>query len=146
MKLKLNLPFKILIILITLLIVLNTLDILLTGAVLHYGGGEANTEIGPFYLFGIKIGPFNLWGHFNTEGIRTIDYALKIGSVFLMGGIIIVQYWFSLRKNSKFGFITTFVILIVLNIFYTYVVIHNIQILIAQKQIWENSQYICNIR
>ena len=130
MKLKLNLPLKILIILITLLIVLNTLDILLTGTILYYGGGEANV----------------LFEHFNTTGIRPIDYVIKIGSAFLMGGIILVLYWFSLRKNSKFGFITTYVILIGLNIFYSYVVVHNIQILIAQKQIWENSQYICNIR
>ena len=125
MKLELNLPLKILIILITLLIVLNTLDILLTKAVLHYGGVEANVWF---------------WW-FNTIGIRPIDYAIKIGASFLMGGIILVLYWFSLRKNSRFGFITTYVILIGLNIFYSYVVVHNIQILIIQKQIWEN----CNI-
>ena len=127
---KLNLPFKILIILITLLIVLNVLDILLTRAVLHYKGGEAEG------LFGL-----GLWAHFNTEGIRPIDYVLKIGASFLMGGIMLVLYWFSLRKNSRFGFITTYVVLIALNIFYSYVVVHNIQILIIQKQIWEN----CNI-
>lgn len=129
MKLKLDLPLKILIILITLLIVLNVLDILLTRAVLFYGGGEAN--------------PFQ--SHLNT-GIRPIDYFLKISGTFLMGGIILIQYWFSLRKNSKFGFITTFVILIALDIFYSYVVIHNIQILAIQKQIWESRQHICNIR
>ena len=139
MKLKLNLPLKILIILITLLIVLNALDILLTGAILYYGGGEMNTEIEPFYLFGFKIGPFSTWGHFNTTGIQLIDYVLKIGLTFLTGAIIFVLYRVSLWKNSKFGFITTYVLLIGLNIFYSYVVVHNIQILIVQKQIWENS-------
>ena len=126
---KLNLPLKILIILIALLIVLNTLDILLTEAILYYGGREAN--------------PFQ--SHLNITGIRPIDYVIKIGSTFLMGGIIFVQYWFSVRKNSKFAFITTYVILIGLNIFYSYVVVHNIQILIAQKQIWESWQHISNI-
>jgi len=129
MKLKLNLPLKILIILITLLIVLNVLDILLTEAVLYYGGGEGNIR----------------FEHFNITGIRPIDYVIKIGSTFLMGAIIFVLYWFSLRKNSKFAFITTYVVLIVLNIFYTYVVMHNVQILIIQKQIWEYCQHIGNI-
>ena len=130
MKLKLDLPFKILIILITLLIVLNVLDILLTKAVLHHGGGEANVRF---------------WW-FNTIGIRPMDYIIKIGLSFLMGVIIFVLYWASLWKNSKFGFITTYVILIALDIFYSYIVVHNIQILIAQKQIWENWQHISNIR
>ena len=127
---KLNLSLKILIILITLLIVLNVLDILLTSTILYYGGGESNVR---------------WWGHFNTIGIRPIDYFLKIGLTFLMGVIIFVQYWISLRKNSKFGMIVAYILPIVLIIFYTYVVIHNIQVLTIQKQIWESWQYANNI-
>ena len=113
------------IIFITLLIVLNFTDIFLTQIILHYGGEEANVR----------------YEHFNTIGIRPIDYVLKIGSSFLMGVLMLFLYWISLQKNSRFGFITAYVILIGLNIFYSFVVVHNIQILIIQKQIWEN----CNI-
>jgi len=129
MKLKLNLSSKILIILITLLIVLNVLDILLTQTILHYGGEETNVQ----------------YEHFNTTGIRPIDYVQKIGYSFLMGAVVLVQYWVSLRKNSKFGVVASYVMLIVLNLFYTYVVVNNIQVLIVQKQTWEYCQHIGNI-
>ena len=116
--------FTLLVVLMVLLVVLNILDILLTKEVLYYGGGEAR----------------ELWGHFNVIGIQSIDYFLKIGASLLMVGVVFVQYWFSLRKNSKFGVIFSYVMLIGLNVFYLWVVIHNTQVLILQKQAWEDYQ------
>jgi hypothetical protein len=117
-----KLSLKILIILIILLTILNISDILLTKEILRYGGAETNPE----YL------------HFNTIGIQFTDCIKKIFYTILMGVVLYFLYWYSLRINSKIGLYFTFIILTFLNLLYIYIVYHNTQVLITQKQIWES--------
>ena len=106
--------------LVSLVILLNIVDVATTVLILLYGGREANTQ----------------FTHFNVGGIRSVDYLLKGGLSVLWATVMLALYWISSKQNSKIGLMAGYSMLIAVNLFYLWVAANNLQVLSLQFQEW----------
>lgn len=102
-----------LVVLLTVFVFLNVLDVYTTVLILQLGGKETNS----------------FWLRFNDSGITEVDIMIKSSLVALSVFIISLLHWRSLEEESKLGFAAVYIITIGLVVFYCFVVVNNIRML-----------------
>lgn len=107
-----------LLLLFTIFIYLNVLDMYTTILILELGGKEINF----FHL------------HFNEVGVSSTDIILKLCLTALSVFIVFLVYWRSSQENSKLGIVVAYVIIVGLCWFYSYVIWNNVKVLEFQIQ------------
>ena len=107
-----------LLLLLTIFVYLNLMDIYTTVVILELGGKEINP----------------LWDRFNSSGITEADIALKLSLTGLSVFIISLLYSYASNHNSTVGVTVSYFILIVLIFYYSGIIINNVRMLNFQIQ------------
>ena len=104
---------KKLLLLLSLLVYLNILDLYTTHILLSLGGKELNP----------------VFSHFNATGIGFVDVVVKMSSAVTMVFVLWLFYKTGKKRNAKWAVVIVYVFAIGLNLFYIFVVWNNIRML-----------------